>query len=108
MSHPIFMMVGMSFCHDCNQDMKTADTCVVDQLTLNGVSIAREAFGQESGWPSNDARCSDCGVTAGNHHHLGCDIARCPACSWQMISCGCQFAEYNQTWLHENQLALQF
>ncbi len=28
--------------------------------------------------------------------------------SWQMISCGCQFDEYHQSWLHENQLALQF
>lgn len=98
----------MSLCHDCNQDMKTADGCTVDQLTLNGVTYTRPPFGREPGWPTTDARCGDCGATSGNHHHLGCDLARCPACGWQMISCGCQFDEYEQNWLHENQLALQF
>jgi len=107
-SHPLVMMVDMSLCHDCNQDMKTADGCVIDELTLNGVTYARAPFGREPGWPSTDARCGDCGATSGSHHHLGCDIARCPACDWQMISCGCDFDEYGQTWLHENQLALQF
>lgn len=100
----------MSYCTDCNQDMKTADGCVVDQLTLNGFSYDRAPFGREPDSPGvvADSRCGDCGATPGHHHHLGCDMARCPACGWQMISCGCQFDEYQQHWLHEDQLVLQF
>lgn len=98
----------MSYCQDCNQDMKTAEGCVVDQLTLDGLVIDRQPFGREPGWPTTADRCGDCGAAHGHHHHLGCDVARCPACGWQMISCGCHFAEYGETWLHENQLALQF
>lgn len=98
----------MSYCTDCHHDMKTADGCVVDELTLNGTTYTRAPFGREPTWPSTDARCGDCGARNGHHHHLGCDMARCPACGWQMISCGCRFDEYEEQWLHENQLALQF
>lgn len=37
-------------------------------------------------WP---ARCGDCHVALGGHHHPGCDLARCPRCGRQLISCGC-------------------
>lgn len=100
--------MSMNICHDCNQDIKPADGCVVDELTLDGAVIARQPFGHEPFGEEASGRCGDCGVAPGNHHHLGCELARCPACSWQMISCGCQFDEYHQSWLHENQLALQF
>jgi len=34
-------------------------------------------------------RCGDCGVAVGGWHHPGCDLAECPACGGQLITCGC-------------------
>lgn len=33
-------------------------------------------------------RSGDCGVRPGGLHHHGCDLARCPCCDGQLISCG--------------------
>ena len=35
------------------------------------------------------ANCGDCGAPRGGFHHRGCDLERCPRCSGQLISCGC-------------------
>jgi hypothetical protein len=34
--------------------------------------------------------CHDCGVSPGEPHIFGCDVARCPICGGQKISCSCQ------------------
>ena len=84
----------MATCIDCKQDMHTAEGCTITELTLDGVVYARQPFGFEPGWRTRHDRCGDCGVSRGHHHHLGCDIARCPSCGWQLLSCGCRFEEY--------------
>ncbi len=74
--------------------MTTAESCTVGTLTLGLTVYERAPFGSEPGWKTSRSRCSDCGVAQGGHHHLGCDIARCPCCGWQLLSCGCRFTEY--------------
>lgn len=51
------------------------------------------AFGSEPGPPILSLRCGDCGVVRGGHHHLGCDMQRCPLCRGQMMLCDCRFDE---------------
>ena len=84
----------MAICRDCDQDMLTAASCTITTLTLGANSYRRKPFGAEPGWPTKQPRCGDCGVHRDGHHHLGCDIARCPACGGQLLSCGCMFREY--------------
>ncbi len=34
-------------------------------------------------------KCHDCGAKPGEKHKGGCDVARCPRCGGQAISCNC-------------------
>ncbi len=36
-----------------------------------------------------NGKCHDCGVSAGEWHHDGCDVERCPFAWRQRISCDC-------------------
>lgn len=94
----------MAICNDCDQDMLTAASCTITTLTLGPKSYERKPFGAEPDWPSKQPRCGDCGVHRGGHHHLGCDIAVCPACGRQLLSCGCRFREYGIDELFWNQV----
>ena len=51
-----------------------------------GSGLAPRAPAEPEPWPD---RCGDCHVALGGHHHPGCDLARCPRCERQLISCGC-------------------
>jgi hypothetical protein len=77
----------MVICIDCNQEMRRATSCTVESLHLDGVTypVVRHR---------GKRRCGDCGVEPGGAHHLGCDVARCPKCRHQLLSCGCWFDEY--------------
>ena len=94
----------MATCEVCAQEMTTADSCSEWSALIAGQPWPVLRYGDESppqpvesdwdaawegsveSWP---ARCGDCHVVRGGHHHPGCDMARCPRCGRQLISCGC-------------------
>lgn len=76
----------MATCQDCQREMTTAKGCTVDELLINGERFTRHRVG---GRCPPGGRCGDCGARQGNHHHLGCDLERCPRCGWQLVSCSC-------------------
>jgi hypothetical protein len=78
----------MAICVDCEREMTTAASCTVTTLHLGD-----QPFPMARHRRSGDGRCGDCGVEPGGYHHLGCDLARCPRCGRQLITCGCPFDE---------------
>jgi hypothetical protein len=79
---------GMAICLDCKREMTTAASCTVTTLHIDEVPFPMARHRR-----SGAGRCGDCGVEPGGYHHLGCDLARCPRCGRQLISCGCPFDE---------------
>lgn len=83
----------MTTCSHCDQEMTTAISCNPFKLVFNnGSELPTEPHRDISG-----KRCHDCGVASGGYHHPGCDMERCPCCGRQLITCGCLFADEEQT-----------
>ena len=78
----------MAICVDCEREMTTAASCTVTALHIRDLPFPLSRHRR-----SGDGRCGDCGVEPGGYHHLGCDLARCPRCGGQLITCGCPFDE---------------
>jgi hypothetical protein len=82
----------VAVCEWCGGEMRSARSCGVDALHVQGSPVTTIRWGEERGWQAT-ARCGDCGVLPGGFHHLGCDLQQCPMCSGQLLSCGCRFDE---------------
>jgi len=86
----------MAVCDDCNQEMLVAASCTLASIDLIDGTYRRVRFGSERpSWQTD--RCGDCNVALGGLHHLGCDVERCPDCSYQLISCDCWEEDPEQT-----------
>lgn len=78
----------MAICLDCEREMTTAASCTVTSLHVGDTTFPMARHRR-----SGAGRCGDCGVEPGGYHHLGCDLASCPRCGRQLLSCGCPFDE---------------
>jgi len=83
----------MALCSYCMQEMTTATSCSFDALHRDGAHLALAPHRASTG-RSRGKACGDCGVSPGGWHHPGCDMQRCPACRGQLLSCGCDFDEF--------------
>jgi hypothetical protein len=75
----------MAICTWCDQEMTTATSCTVEAFHQGGERLSAPRNGRR--------RCGDCGTGPRGFHHPGCDLADCPACGRQMLTCGCRFDE---------------
>ncbi|MDQ2648836.1 MAG: hypothetical protein M3Z03_04725, partial [Actinomycetota bacterium] len=83
----------MAVCDLCNNDMTTGASCVVDTIHREDMAWRLAPFDPASGFARPDGSCGDCGVGPGGHHHVGCDVQRCPYCFGQLISCTCEWTD---------------
>jgi hypothetical protein len=83
----------MDVCSWCLAEMTTAKSCTVEAFHRDGRRVDLIPCGCERGWPRTSNTCGDCGVARSGWRHPGCDLQRCPACSGQMLSCGCRVDE---------------
>ena len=78
----------MAICSACRQEMMdpAVTTCAGnDCLRITAHNhIPTVRYESDTG-----ARCPDCNVAAGGHHHPGCDQEKCPQCQRQRITCRC-------------------
>ena len=78
----------MAVCSHCNQEKDDHLSCTFDQIQIG-----------DNAWYDRDTEhygegdyCESCGVPneAGNIHHYGCEIEKCPVCGEALATCECK------------------
>jgi len=79
-------------CQGCHKPMAPHNGCTVSHIYMNGKKYERIKAGATPGFDDDMSEtdvCHDCNAGAGQYHHFGCDMERCPCCLHQVISCDC-------------------
>jgi len=79
---------GYAICEPCGLEMHTHG-CTIDKVDIDGHTHQRLPYNARFDGIEGQ-RCHDCSALPGQYHHWGCDMERCPACGYQLISCECQ------------------
>jgi hypothetical protein len=92
---PSAPIAGAEVCSRCEREKAGGESCREIQLHAGGAAFAMIRYGEEVWFAKRPpvGRCHGCGVAPGGFHHGGCDMARCPRCAEQLISCNCRFDE---------------
>lgn len=78
-------------CRDCKKEMLKVASCNKPTLIISKGGEKCEIVKRDTSYFDVGIHCHDCGIKnkAGNIHHFGCDMERCPKCGGQLITCGC-------------------
>jgi hypothetical protein len=82
----------MAKCGVCNREMMAAPSCNPIPIIFGGERRDPIPYGKEKRALSGSSKkenCGDCNVQIGGYHHQYCDMAECPFCHGQLISCEC-------------------
>lgn len=81
----------MAVCNCCNRDMAETYGCDFKPIVHHGKKYRPIKVGDPGDFcfDNKTGRCADCGAVSGHYHHVGCDLARCPICGNQLLSCNC-------------------
>jgi hypothetical protein len=70
---------------------------MTSKIKINGKFYDRVPVDEMS--LGRDNHCGDCGASVGDWHDIGCDQEECPKCHGQLISCGCEWTEFEESFI---------
>lgn len=91
-------------CEDCGRIMSPRNGCLCSHIVIDEQKYERIKYGATSGFDDDMPEghvCHDCNVAAGQYHHFGCDMERCPKCHFQLLGCDCVLEAKNISLIRE-------